>query len=71
MENECISSIANNKKAGISRLILTLMHLDFVNNLSPMSIILLNQTLYGIQFGNEEKHFMFSLDDVLKGFYDN
>ena len=68
MQNDCISSIRNNKEAGISRIFLTLIHLGLVNNLGQMRNILLNQTLYGIQFGNEE-NFMLLLDDFLARFY--
>ena len=71
VQNECISSIYKNKEAGISRIFLSLFHLRLVKNFKQIRDVFLNQTLYGIQFGNEDQtQFMEMLDQHMAKFHE-
>jgi len=71
VQNECVSSMKNNLETGISRIFLALFHLRLVKNFDEIRDVILNETLYGIQFGHQDDAaFIEILNQQLNRFYE-
>ena len=78
VENKCTSSIENKKEQGISRIFLSLIHLRLAKNIDEIQDIFLNRSLFGIQFGDNNKEkttnenkfdFFVMLNKIISKFY--